>query len=189
MEGTVRLKHHSIGIAAAKNVLVSVYVTNATLTNFFSAPYMPENVKANTTSYGNGYAKINILPSQGEIKMTALVNTVNSPVRASMRITPFVFSDEGVGKFGQSASIFFYILLGIIIIFLLVQMHLSIGIENVGLVQLGIGAGIILAYMGVFYIAYMIIYGGWTIYIPTMKLPTINVSSLPPVKTLLQIHH
>lgn len=182
----------NLGTTAAKNVLVSVYVTNATIKSFVPTPYQPDNFNATKISYGNAYAKINILPSHAEVKMTTIVDTTKSS-GTEMIITPYVFSDEGVGRFNQSASIFFYILLIIIIIILLTGLGQS-GIENVTRRNLGVGVGIILGYIGVFYLAYMIIYAGWTIHFPSIHFPSIhfpsiNISSLPPVKTLVQVYH
>ena len=101
-------------------------------------------------------------------------------------ITPFVFSDEGVGRFNQSAVILFYVLL--VVIFALIYYVILRRIIRTGRSWTGqnlVGLMILLGYMGTFYLLYSLIYG--VIGLPSISFPSIsfhdlNLPDLPPVK-------
>jgi hypothetical protein len=171
--GTFDIILKNLGLTAAKNVSVSIHIPNATFKNLFSTPYLSDNFKKDVKSHSNGYAKINILPSNVEVKITTLVDTTNSP--ETQVITPFVFSDEGAGKFNQWATIIFdggliVLLLGLILYLFTyyyeptTEYVLYVSSQDVVAVFV-----IILGYMGIFILIYILMYNT-----PKLELPDIS---------------
>jgi hypothetical protein len=166
--GTFDIILKNLGLTTAKNVSVSIHIPNATFKNIFSTPYLAENFDKDIKSHSNGYAKINILPPNAEIKITILVDTTNSP--ETQVITPFVFSDEGTGRFKQWATIIFYSGLLIVLIYLFLtlyrQQQARKYVKNIDIVKAMI---YILAYMGLFILVYILIYNT-----PKLELPDVS---------------
>jgi hypothetical protein len=174
----------NMGTTAAKNIMISVHITDAKFIDIYSTPYLPDSVNKSSTIDSNAYARIKLLPPNAEIKITALVDSMH-PIETQV-ITPFVFSDEGVGRFNQSAVILFYLLLVVIfalIYYVILRRIIRTGRSGTG--QNLVGLMILLGYMGIFYLLYSLIYG--VIGLPSISFPSIsfhdlNLPDLPPVK-------
>jgi hypothetical protein len=163
----------NLGIKSATNIMVSAHVNNVTFKDLFSTPYLPENFKANIKG-SNGYAKINVLPANAQIRITALVHTIAPAVKET--ITPFVYSEEGVGRVNQPIVIIFYVGLAGVFILLFIMLYVFIrDNDEIGIRFLAVGLIFILGYIGIFFGAYYLAYVGVNIQ---------NISGLPSVKGL-----
>jgi cyanate permease len=171
-----------MGTTAAKNIMVSVHITDAKFVDLYSTPYLPDSVNKSSTINSNAYARIKLLPPNAEIKITALVESRNPT--STQIITPFVFSDEGVGRFNQSAVILFYVLL--VVIFALIYYGLFMQVRRRRTGRFGlVGLIILIGYMGIFYLSYSLIYGVIvfpSINFPSINFPDLNLPDLPPVR-------
>jgi hypothetical protein len=157
----------NIGVSAAKNAAVSIDAPNISFINFTSTPYLSKGLERDVSTNGSGYAKINLIPPGAQVRITAAVDASNS--QRNETITPFVISDEGVGKYQQQASILFYILLGVILTGTLLVLIRRIG--EVTLREFVLGLVIILAYMAIYFVLYLLLFGSLLTDISNIRIP------------------
>lgn len=115
----------NIGLTSAKNVIISVHADGADFSDLRTEPYLSEQFKKDVNSSGDVYGKITDLPPQGEVKVTGILDTTKT--KGDAVITPYIFSDETVGKINRIWTLVFYTILAILYTILFI--HLWFGVK------------------------------------------------------------
>ena len=155
---TITVKN--IGFTSAKNVIVSIHGDNAIFSDLVSHPYLSEQFKKDINSTGEAYAKLTALPPRAEVKITGVINP--SSTNDDVVLTPYVLSEEGVGKINRLWTLIFYSLLTALYSIVISYLYFVTKITKLKIYHVAIS----LVVVTLFVIAYFIIYE-FTAIIPT----------------------
>jgi hypothetical protein len=91
----VTIEVRNIGFTSAKNVVVSLHADGAKFYDLRAEPYVGEEFKKETTSSGDAYGKLATLAPTASAKINGFINASTGN---DATVTPYVFSDEVLGK-------------------------------------------------------------------------------------------
>jgi hypothetical protein len=151
---TVEVILRNIGFTSAKNVIVSVHADNKIFSSVSSIPYL-STMNTNNNPSGDAYAEIKFLPPKGEVKFTTQASTNDS---GDVTLTPYVLSEQGVGKINQLVSVIYYALLAAIYTISFVVIYSVVKISNLKIHHVVITLAVAIIYSIVFYgLAYTVL--------------------------------
>jgi hypothetical protein len=151
-EANLIINVKNIGFTSAKNLIVTVHADNANFSNFVSEPYLPEQFKKNVSSPGEAYGKLTVLPPRADIKFIAEINT--SSANNNVVLTPYILSEETVGKINRLWTLIFYSLLAAIYSTAFIYFYFRVNLKRLKIHHVLLTVLLLAIYAVGFYIIY-----------------------------------
>jgi hypothetical protein len=149
---TIAIKN--IGFTSAKNVVVSLHATQGGFSNMTTEPYFADQFKKEITSSGDVYGKIANLAPRESANITGIIKPDTDK---DVTVTPYVFSDEVVGKVNTLWTVIFYGVLAAVYSVLFLILYFGVEILQVGKTEVIGSILVVVMYVFVYLVLYHVV--------------------------------
>jgi membrane protein insertase Oxa1/YidC/SpoIIIJ len=134
---------------------VSLHADRANFSSLTVEPYIGDEFKKEITSSGDAFGKLATLAPRASAKITGVIT---SSTDNKVTVTPYVFSDEVLGKVNSLWTVIFYIVLASIYSLLFMILYFVVGITEFG-PPWGIGFTIltVVIYVSIYLVLYHVL--------------------------------